>query len=93
MAKLANKSYVVYKDVPVPPRKYLGQTKGTSKYKFLLNLQVGDHIIADSIEEANKLCNAMIRLSEGYTTFTQRKFNDGTIGLWVKHAKKRKEAA
>lgn len=93
MANLANKSYIVYKDVPVPPRKLLGRTKGQSKYKFLLDLDIGDHIVADSIEEANKLCNAMIRLSEGYTTFTQRRFEDGTIGLWVKHMKKRKEAA
>jgi len=93
MAKIANKSYVVYKDVPVPPRKLLGRTKGQSKYKFLLDLEVGDHIVAESVQEAAKLTNAMIRLSEGYTTFTQRSLDNGTIGLWVKHMKQRKEAA
>lgn len=93
MAKLANKSYAIYKDIPVPPRKLFGRKKGQSKYKFLLDLKVGDHIVAESVQEAAKLTNAMIRLSEGYTTFTQRSFEDGTIGLWVKHMKKRKEAA
>lgn len=88
-----SKSYIVHKDIPIPAPKWsAGRTKGTSKYKWMLDLSLGDHIVVENQKEADCLTNAMLRLTEGTRSMIQRKMQDNKIGLWVKQVSKRRVA-
>ena len=78
-------AYVVSKNVPIPPVKAFGngRTKGQSKYAWMNQLDVGDHLVVDTYKEANLLDCAMRRLTDNKRTFSQRLLDNGKIGLWV----------
>ena len=87
-----SKSYIVHKNIPIPAPQNPMRKKGHSKYKWMLDLDLNDHIVAENRKEADRLHNAMLRLTVKERGFIQRGMSDGRIGMWVSQIRKRSAA-
>ena len=87
-----SKSYIVHKNIPIPAPQNPMRKKGHSKYKWMLDLSLGDHIVAENRQEADRLHSALLRVTGNERGFIQRNLSDGRVGMWVNQRRKRSAA-